>query len=404
MPHGTTNKKNASGAGTIRKKVVQRNGKAYTYWEARYTVGFDPGTGKQKQRSITGKTQKEVREKLQAVAVSITDGTYIEPTKLTVGQWLDQWLADYLKNVKPRTVEGYTPNCNIHIKPAIGAVRLNKLTPMAIQRFYNGLKNSVTGEVLSSKTKKNIHGTLHRALETAVRQGIIAKNPADNAELPKIQRKEIKPLDEDEIKRFMQTIKGHKYERIYLITLFTGLREGEILGLTWDCVDFSGRQILVKQQLQKARGQGAAYSLLPTKNGKSRRLTCAKFVMDLLEAQRVQQQHYKAEAGASWQSEWDLVFTNELGGNLCAQTVYLHFKKLAEQAGIPTARFHDLRHSYAVAALRAGDDIKTVQENLGHHTAAFTLDTYAHVTERMKLDSADRMDRFISAVSENRAS
>ena len=202
----------------------------------------------------------------------------------------------------------------------------------------------------------------------------------------------------------MQTIKGHKYERIYLITLFTGLREGEILGLTWDCVDFSGRQILVKQQLQKARGQGAAYSLLPTKNGKSRRLTCAKFVMDLLEAQRVQQQHYKAEAGASWQSEWDLVFTNELGGNLCAQTVYLHFKKLAEQAGIPTARFHDLRHSYAVAALRAGDDIKTVQENLGHHTAAFTLDTYAHVTERMKLDSADRMDRFISAVSENRAS
>ena len=169
MPRGTSNKKNASGAGNIRKKVVERHGKTYAYWEARITIGFDAGTGKQIQKSITGRTQKEVREKLQATAVSITEGNYLEPTKMTVGEWLTQWLADYLKNVKSRTVDSYMTNCNVHIKPALGAVKLSKLTPMDVQRFYNGLTNATTGEPLSAKTKKNIHGTLHRALETAVR-------------------------------------------------------------------------------------------------------------------------------------------------------------------------------------------------------------------------------------------
>ena len=103
-------------------------------------------------------------------------------------------------------------------------------------------------------------------------------------------------------------------------------------------------------------------------------------------------------AGSAWSNPFNLVFTNALGRNLCAQTVYLHFKKLAAAAGVPSARFHDLRHSYAVAALRSGDDIKTVQENLGHHTAAFTLDTYAHVTEQMRRESAHRMDSFIEVI------
>ena len=184
------------------------------------------------------------------------------------------------------------------------------------------------------------------------------------------------------------------------MTLFTGMREGEVLGLTWDCVDFENRTIVVRQQLQKVRGSKGVYELSTPKNGKTRTLTCARFVMELLSDRQRQQRQDRLAAGELWQSKWDLIFTNELGGNLCAQTVYLHFKGLAKAAGIPEARFHDLRHSYAVAALRAGDDIKTVQENLGHHTAAFTLDTYAHVTERMKQDSADRMDRFIASVKE----
>lgn len=120
-------------------------------------------------------------------------------------------------------------------------------------------------------------------------------------------------------------------------------------------------------------------------------------MVDLLKKQRRLQESQKRLAGEAWENS-GLVFTNEMGHHLSAQTVYLHFKKLAGQAGFPSARFHDLRHSYAVASLQSGDDIKTVQENLGHHTAAFTLDVYGHVTEQMRRSSADRMQRFIESL------
>lgn len=393
-----SNTRAAHGSGTIRKKVVTRNGTSYTYWEARVTIGRDPGTGKQLRRSFSGKTQKEVRQKMQAAAVAVDNGDYFEPSKLTVSTWLDIWTKEYLNSVKPRTVEAYKSNIETHIKPAIGAVRLYSLTPVDIQRLYNGLINQKTGEPLSPKTKKNIHGTLHKALEKAVSIGYIRHNPADRPDLPKVERAEIKPLDDAEIVSFLDIIKGHEYEPVYIVTLFTGLREGEVLGLTWDCINFTNGKITIKQQLQKRRGSGGIYELVSTKNGKTRTITPAQLVMQTLREQRRTQLNERFRAGKAWNNPWNLVFTNSLGGHLCAQTVYLHFKKLAAAAGVPNARFHDLRHSYAVAALRSGDDIKTVQENLGHHTAAFTLDTYAHVTEQMKQESSRRMDSFIEGI------
>ena len=392
-----SNTRAAQGAGNIRKKTILRNGQPYTYWEARVTVGRDPGTGKQLRRSFSGKTQKEVREKMQAAAVAVNEGDYFEPSKMTVGQWLDTWAAEYLNSVKPRTVESYKANIKQHIKPAIGALRLSALSAVDIQRLYNGLKNKRDGTPLSAKSKKNVHGTLHKALEKAVSLGYI-HNPADKPALPKVKKAEIKPLADEEMVSFLRAIKGHKYEVVYVVTLFTGMREGEVLGLTWDNIDFKGGTIVIKQQLQKVRSSGGEYELVSTKNGKSRTITPASYVMQLLASQRKAQNELRLKAGALWSNPLNLVFTNEAGKNLCAQTVYLNFKKLAAAAGVPAARFHDLRHSYAVAALRSGDDIKTVQENLGHHTAAFTLDTYAHVTEEMKRESARRMDGFIEGI------
>lgn len=392
------NTRATQGTGSIRKKTVLREGREYTYWEARVTVGVDPGTGKQIRRSFSGKTQKEVREKMQAAAVAVNDGDYFEPSKMTVGQWLDTWAAEYLNSVKPRTVDSYKANIEQHLKPAIGAKRLSALTAVDVQRLYNGLTNKRTKQPLSAKSKKNVHGTLHKALEKAVSLGYIRHNPADKPDLPKVQKVEIKPLADAEMVAFLNIIKGHKYEAVYLVTLFTGMREGEVLGLTWDCIDLKGGTITIKQQLQKVRGTGGEYVLSGTKNGKTRLITPANYVMQVLTNQRKTQNEQRLKAGAAWSNPLNLVFTNPLGRNLCAQTVYLHFKKLAAAAGIPEARFHDLRHSYAVAALRSGDDIKTVQENLGHHTAAFTLDTYAHVTEKMRQESARRMDRFIEGI------
>ena len=392
-------RKAAAGTGTIRKKTITRNGKTYEYWEGRYTSGYDPGTGKQIQRSITGKTQKEVAQKLKAATAAIDEGTYTAPSKMTTGQWLDIWTTEYLGGVKPRTVDSYKAIVKTHLKPGIGAIKLDALASHTIQSFYNGLSTpSVGKEPLSPKTVKNVHGILHKALQQAVANGYIRFNPTDSCVLPRVVKKELQPLDEDQISAFLKAIKGHRYEDLFTVTIFTGMREGEALGLLWDCVDLSRGTITVNKQLQKVRGSKGEYILAPTKNSKGRTLTIAPSVVAVLKRIRLRQLENRLQYGPIWEDS-GFVFTDELGHHLKHQTVYLDFKKVMEEIGSPKTRFHDLRHSYAVASIKSGDDIKTVQENLGHATAAFTLDVYGHVTEKMKQDSANRMEQFIKAVN-----
>lgn len=392
-------KKAAAGSGTIRKKTVTRGGKEYTYWEARYTSGYDPGTGKQIQKSITGKTQKEVSQKLKAATAAIDNGTYTAPSKMTVGEWLDIWQQDYLGGVKPATVSSYKATIKTHLKPGLGAIKLEALNAHTIQAFYNSLSEPAKDrEALSPKTVKNVHGVLHKAIQQAVANGYIRFNPADACILPRMVKAEIKPLDENQITAFLKAIKGHKFEDLFTVTLFTGMREGEALGLTWDCVDLAKGTILINKQLQLVRGSKGVYQFAPTKNSKGRTITIAPFVVSVLKHVKHQQLEDRLRYGECWEDS-GFVFTNELGQHLIHVTVYKNFKKIMEEIGSPETRFHDLRHSYAVAAIRSGDDIKTVQENLGHATAAFTLDVYGHVTEQMKKDSADRMEAFIKTVN-----
>lgn len=396
MPRGKKNRRSPSGAGTIRRKTVTKNGKKYDYWEARFTTGFDPQTGKQRQRSITGKTQAEVAQKLREATAEIDLGTYVEPCKLTAAQWLDIWEQDYIADLKPSSVESYHYQIKNHLKPGLGPVSLDKLTPHIIQHFYNSLSR----EGLSPSSVHHVHNILHRALQQAVALGYLRGNPADLCKLPRVDRKELKPLDNDAIGRFMEAVKGHPHETLLIVTLFTGMRRGEVLGLTWSCVNFDGGTLLIDKQLQRVKDAAgkSTYKLTSPKNGKWRRITPAGFVMDLLRRQRSRQAEWRLRAGPAWEDS-GLVFTDELGGHLFPGAVYLAFKDLAASIGCPEARFHDLRHSYAVAAIRSGDDIKTVQSNLGHASAAFTLNVYGHVTDEMKRDSAARMDQFIKSIS-----
>lgn len=195
----------------------------------------------------------------------------------------------------------------------------------------------------------------------------------------------------------MKAIRGHRFENLFLVTLFTGLREGEVLGLKWDCVDLASGTLLVGQQLQRKRDGSSEYYLISPKNGKLRKIVLAPFVLDILHRQRMDQEIWRRIAGKDWVNT-GLVFTDELGDNLTPETVYKNFKKVAVEIGCENLHFHSLRHSYAVAALQSGDDIKTVQENLGHYTAAFTLDVYGHVTDKMRQDSANRMQEYIDVL------
>lgn len=176
------------------------------------------------------------------------------------------------------------------------------------------------------------------------------------------------------------------------------MRESEALGLTWDCVDLTKGTILINKQLQVVKGSHGEYALAPTKNSKGRTLTVAPFVVSVLKRVKHRQLENRLRYGECW-TDSGFVFTDDLGAHLKHVTIYKAFKKIVTDMGCPDTRFHDLRHSYAVASIRSGDDIKTVQENLGHATASFTLDVYGHVTEQMKQESAARMEQFIKAVN-----
>ena len=384
-------KRRARGEGTLRRR---ENG----IWEARFVVGIDPNTGKNIRKSVYGKTQKEARKRMTEAVSALDRGDYREPSKMTLAQWLDIWEQDYLGAVKPSTAFLYGEQIKLYIKPALGSIKLETLHTHTIQNFYNGLGKERDGKPgLSAKSIKNIHGILHRALEQAVRIGYIRANPTSSCILPRIERKEIQPLDERQITAFLDAIEGHRHELLYKVALFTGMREGEILGLMWECVDFEHGTILIKRQLRREQKKGGQYYLTTPKNGKTRTITPAQEVMSLLRLQKKRQAEQRLKTGVLWE-DTGMVFTNDIGGYLSYRTVYDCFKRVVAQIGTPETRFHDLRHTFAVLSLRVGDDIKTVQSNLGHHTAAFTLDVYGHVTEQMQRESANRMQQFIDGM------
>ena len=383
--------------GSIRKVTKVVKGKEYTYYEARYTEGFDPRTGKQIQRSISDKSKKVVAQKLKAALAAIDAGTYKAPCKMTVAQWLDIWVAEYLNSVKPLTKHNYNKQVQKHLKPALGAARLETLDTHTIQRFYN----SLIASGLSPKTVKNVHGILHCALQQAIACDYLSRNPADACKLPKVTKPEIKPLEPEEIARLLKEAAQDDYCNLFIVAMFTGMRQGELLGLAWECVDFKSGIITVKQQLQCKDGN---YFLETPKSGKNRTILPAPIVMDALRNQLQRQQIDQEQAGQMWDNQFNLVFTDALGKYLVRRTVVKHFKKISQRAGISDdARFHDLRHSFAVSSLYAGDDIKTVQANLGHATAQFTLDVYGHVTQKMRQDSANRMQKFYEQLSSENA-
>ena len=286
-------RKAAAGSGTIRKKTVTRNGKQYVYWEARYTTGYDPGTGRQIQRSVTGKTQKEVSQKLKKATAAIDAGTYTAPSRMTVGAWLDTWTTEYLGGVKPSTVAAYKSTVKNHLKPGLGAIRLDELNAHTIQSLYNRL-----GDTRSPKTVKNVHGILHKALQQAVINRYIPFNPAEACVLPRAERKELKPLDDALISAFLKAVKGHQFEDLFRVALFTGIREGEILGLCWDVVDLDKGTIHIIRQLQKISGE---WVLVTTKNSKGRTITLAPFVVQILRTVKHQQLENRLRYGDCWE-------------------------------------------------------------------------------------------------------
>ena len=372
-------RRTANGSGTIKQRKDGR-------WEGQYTTGINPGTGELIRKSVYGKTKDECAKKLRAATAAVDNDTYRAPQKITLKEWLLIWLTEYCNDLKERTKNTYRSTIVSQIIPGLGATKLSALKPPMIQRFVNSLSN------LSPKSVKNVYGILHKALAVAVEQDIISKNPASAIHsLPRCEPKAVQFLAGEDLVRFLDVIKGNPYETVFRLAVFTGMREGELIGLSWDDIDFDSGTIMVRQQIQLVNGE---YKVLATKNDKCRMLTPAKPVMDMLFAQRKLQYQQQLLAGEIWNNPFNLVFTRGTGMNIARNTLYHNFKRLLEKSGLPrTTRFHDLRHSYAVFALEAGDNMKEIQAALGHYSAAFTMNTYAHVSAQARRESAKRQEQ-----------
>lgn len=301
------------------------------------------------------------------------------------------------------TVRNYKNVCKYHIIPYIGQYRLSELKPYTIQALYNRLgREEDDKKALSPKTIHNVHGVLSKALNQAVWNEMIRSNPAQLTTRPRKTRKEITTLSDEQIQKFGALVEQDNYRAILKFILFSGVRESEAIGLTWDCIDFDRGTIRIYRQMLKRTKEAGGYTLASLKNDKERLLTPPPMLLSMLKEQKREQVEQRMKAGPAWrgwntveeQKTW-LVFTTEFGNHYCPQTVYAHFKKIARQIGAEKANVHSLRHTYAVLCLQNGDDVKTVQSNLGHATAAFTLDVYGHVSEKMKQDSANRMEAYM---------
>lgn len=390
----TKNSRSAAGAGSIRQR-------ADGTWEARVTIGADPGTGKPDRKSVYGKTQAEVRKKMTVIQRAVDAGTYQAPDKTTVSEWLNEWMKTFCAaKVKPLTYSSYDVAIKNHIKPAIGALKVQSVRGVHVQKLYNGM----IAAGLSPKTVKNVAAILHKAFSVAQKQGMIQVNPCDAAELPKATSKEIKPLTDAEIPLFLKAISGHPMENAYALCLFAGLREGECLGLSWPQVDFEARRITISQQLQHEKKKGAKYYIAPsTKSGRPRQIEPPEIAFQYLRAERKRQAENRLVAGELWSNPDNLVFTDSTGGHLAISTFYKAFKRIAASIGRPDARPHDLRHTAATVAIASGADIKSVQDLLGHATASFTLNVYAHSSDQMKKDTAARMQSYYDNLTAKKA-
>ena len=378
-------KRRANGEGNLRKRKDGR-------WEGRYTAGRDPETGKAIYKSVLGKTQAEAKAKLKQAIEEAKGLDAAKVGRYTVGQWMEVWFEHYAKvKVRPSSHQTYRGYIDNHIKPNIGKIQLEKLTSLDLQKFYKKLlgkgrvdriESRKQSNGLSAKTVQNIHQIISSAMKLAQEQKLIASNPTEGCALPRLEHREMQTLPVEQLQSFLREAKDSGVFELYYLELVTGLRRGELLGLKWEDVDLERGDLRVRRQIARISGE-VVEAPLKTKNA-YRTLPLAEDTVDILEAQR------KKTGDSPW------VFPSPTGGPISPDSVLHMLHRVLKRAGLPRVRFHDLRHTFATLALQNGVDVKTMSGMLGHFSAGFTLDTYAHVTTASQRQVAKTMESILS--------
>ena len=352
----------------------------------------DPATGKRKRKwhSFTG-TKREAQIECARFVSAMAGGTYQEPAKTTVAQYLERWVAHMSSQVAPRTHERYAELALKNIMPLLGAVPLTRLRPEQISAAYtkalaSGRRDGTGG--LSARTVHHMHRILRQALEEAVRWRLLTSNPADLIKPPKVERSSMRTYDLTETAALIDAARGTRMLVPTLLAVLCGLRRGEILALRWRHLDWDTGQLAVIQSLEQT-GAGLRYK--ETKSGRARTVALSGRVLDELRAHRTQQAQELFRLGTRLSPE-TLIAARADGKPIQPRSLTHEWQKLVKRCGLRAIRFHDLRHAHATHLLASGVHPKIASERLGHSSVGITLDLYSHVTRGMQADAAALVD------------
>ncbi|MFC1893066.1 tyrosine-type recombinase/integrase [Chloroflexota bacterium] len=368
----------------MRGHIVKRGKNSYSI---KVSVGKD-ATGKYKYQWTTVKgTKKEAEKRLGEILHQLDTGTFMKPAKTTVADYLSKWLADYAKvKLSPRGFERYRDIIRQHLIPAFGDICLTQLKAEHVQRHYTAKLNNG----LSAGTVRYHHAVIHKALQTALKWGLVNRNVADGVDVPPIRRTQMQTWDDDGVTQFLESAKESPYYALFYTALFTGMRRSELLGLSWQDVDLLLSQLSITRSLHHLKD--GSYVFTEPKSAKSRRtIALSPSAILLLKEHKEKQRLESAMLGVPLRDN-GLVFSTLEGKPLRPNTITRAWVMLTDKAGVKPIRLHDARHTHASIMLKQGVHPKIVQERLGHSSIEMTLDIYSHVMPGLQEAAAKRFD------------
>lgn len=371
-------KRRADGEGNVRQKRPN-------LWEARIVAGHKKD-GSPIYKYVSGRTQKEAYEKLRELIAEYSNVELTENSRITVEAWMQKWMDEYmLFSIREQTWKSYESVIRLHIIPNLGNKKVASLTTSVVQKFYNKLLS----EGKSGSLVRDAHLILHQAMDVAVKENLISKNPTNGTKIPKVEYKPKNILNETQMEMFMEAIKQDELWYDFFYTeITTGLRRGELCGLKWCDFNETTGQLNVVRTVTTHKGGGLKAGETKTEKG-TRTIYLPPSTVKLL-----------SERKPKVSSEW--IFPNFYNNAkpINPATAYSRLKTILKKAGLPSIRFHDLRHTFATHALSSGVDARTLSGILGHTNASFTLDTYTHVTNDMQKNASVIVGRFMKDITE----
>ena len=366
-------------------------------WELKYDIGRDPITNKRQTRykRFRGK-RKDALAELRRLVAAVDDGQHIDPTNLSVALYLDQWIDHMTAHWSPTTIQRNKQLCEHNIKPQFGKVKLKALSTHQLDAGYTALmqKGRADGKGgLSAQTTKHVHRLLSQALKQAVKWKYITSNPADDARVPTVPRKERKTLTVDQTLDLLESMRGHRYFIPTMIAVFTGLRRGEVLALKWKSLDLENGVLTVRESLEQTR-QGLRYKT--PKNGRTRPVALSGSLVAELRSHRTQQALDLLRKGIRQTGE-TLISCRPDGSELNPEDLSRRFPEVVKRMGLPRITFHELRHTHATQLLEAGVHMKITSERLGHSDIGITMNLYSHVVDGMQKEAVDLLDNTINS-------